>query len=357
MSYAVVTMVKNEEAVLPRCLGQFPNTVRKLVVDTGSTDKTKDVAWEMNADVVETEWEGFGPTRTKVMQIAREKLDEDWLVLTDADAEIEGEITAPAVDMGHVNFHYDDLVYRKPQIVKRDLPWYFKGAIHEYMTCDAPHTIGNVDSWVMYHRGDGGARRSPDDDLKILHAEYVRDPRDPRTVFYLGQTYKDKHIGEGGIQNARSAIRWYQKRTTMGDWDEEIWYSAWQSGRLMTLIDRAEAIEELLRATELRPHRAETYHTLSWVLREGGQYHMAARFAEIAMKLPVPNDVIMIHHDVYDHLAQYEFILSAMWAGRTKEAEETAEKLFAKASAPQWVRDTVRENFARVGATDAADRP
>ena len=53
----VLIITKDEEANLPYCLRALAGwTSRIFVVDSGSTDRTRDLARELGAEVVEHDW-------------------------------------------------------------------------------------------------------------------------------------------------------------------------------------------------------------------------------------------------------------------------------------------------------------
>ena len=76
-------IVKNEEQSLARCLSSVKNLVDEMiVVDTGSTDKTKEVAEVFGAKVFEFSWtESFSDARN----FSLSKADGDWILVLDGD--------------------------------------------------------------------------------------------------------------------------------------------------------------------------------------------------------------------------------------------------------------------------------
>ena len=76
-------IVKNEEKDLARCLASIKPIVDEMViVDTGSTDKTKDIAVAFGAKVYDHEWkEDFAAARNQSLS----KATGDWVLIMDAD--------------------------------------------------------------------------------------------------------------------------------------------------------------------------------------------------------------------------------------------------------------------------------
>ena len=76
-------IVRDEQEMLPRCLGAVAEAVDEIViVDTGSTDATIEIARSFGALVIEREWSGsFAEARNVSFDAARG----DWLMYLDAD--------------------------------------------------------------------------------------------------------------------------------------------------------------------------------------------------------------------------------------------------------------------------------
>lgn len=78
-------MVKNEEQNLPRCLESIKNVVDEIIiVDTGSTDRTVEIAESYGAKVYHHPWENdFSKHRNQSISYAQG----DWVFIIDADEE------------------------------------------------------------------------------------------------------------------------------------------------------------------------------------------------------------------------------------------------------------------------------
>lgn len=80
-------IVRDEQANLPRVLASLADVVDDVVVcDTGSTDRTIELALALGARVIETTWtDDFSAARNTVADEARTA----WIVMPDADEELE----------------------------------------------------------------------------------------------------------------------------------------------------------------------------------------------------------------------------------------------------------------------------
>lgn len=90
MKLSFCMIVKNEEATLPKCLSSVRDAVDEMVVlDTGSTDRTPDIAREFGAKVYHYQWRNdFAAARNESLKYATG----DWILVLDADEVLDREI-------------------------------------------------------------------------------------------------------------------------------------------------------------------------------------------------------------------------------------------------------------------------
>ena len=81
---SAILITKDEEANLERCLQSISWVDELIVVDSGSTDNTLEIARKFKAKVFNPEWKGFGPAK----QYALDQATGDWVLSIDADEEV-----------------------------------------------------------------------------------------------------------------------------------------------------------------------------------------------------------------------------------------------------------------------------
>ncbi|OGA04710.1 MAG: benzoate transporter [Betaproteobacteria bacterium RIFCSPLOWO2_02_FULL_62_17] len=99
MPFSVVVITRDAASQLEACLSSVWFADEILVVDSGSTDQTLDIAQKLGARIVEKEWLGFGRQK----QFAVDAAANDWVLCLDADervsellkAAILAELAAP----------------------------------------------------------------------------------------------------------------------------------------------------------------------------------------------------------------------------------------------------------------------
>ncbi len=89
-SLAVVIVAKNEAARIGACIASAAFADEVVVLDSGSTDRTAQVAEAAGARVVVTDWPGYGPQVARGFSLAAS----DWVLSLDADERIPPALRA-----------------------------------------------------------------------------------------------------------------------------------------------------------------------------------------------------------------------------------------------------------------------
>ena len=122
-----------------------------LIVDSGSTDRTAEIAGQHNARFVVEPWKGFGAQKNAALR----QCTSDWILSLDADEEVSAELAAQIQsflasettarvgsiprrnlflgrDMRHGGYYPD----RKLRLLKRGAAWFEERAVHETLQHD-----------------------------------------------------------------------------------------------------------------------------------------------------------------------------------------------------------------------------
>ncbi|MCO4783119.1 MAG: glycosyltransferase family 2 protein [Candidatus Cloacimonetes bacterium] len=91
MKISVAIITKNEEEMLGQTLLAVQDLADEIViVDSYSTDKTKDIAESFGARFYEKKWEGFSAQKNYLI----DQCEGDWILLIDADEVLSHELIA-----------------------------------------------------------------------------------------------------------------------------------------------------------------------------------------------------------------------------------------------------------------------
>jgi (heptosyl)LPS beta-1,4-glucosyltransferase len=85
---SVVIIAKNEESCIGRCLSSIEWADEAVVVDSGSTDRTREIATEMGAKVIQQDWLGWAKQKDFGVSVAKY----DWVLVLDADEIVTSEM-------------------------------------------------------------------------------------------------------------------------------------------------------------------------------------------------------------------------------------------------------------------------
>ncbi|HYR44060.1 MAG TPA: glycosyltransferase family 2 protein [Terriglobia bacterium] len=78
----------NEEDRIAEAIASLPCCDEVIVVDAGSTDRTREIAYKRGARVIEHPWEGYSKQKNYAAELARN----DWILSIDADERLSIEL-------------------------------------------------------------------------------------------------------------------------------------------------------------------------------------------------------------------------------------------------------------------------
>jgi len=220
MTIGAVLIVKNEEAMLDRCLKSLAGFDEIVVVDTGSADKTCEVARKYTDKVYEGEYE-WDDNFAKARNYALSKATTDYVLSIDADEYLgeHGLLKMRAIVEARPEMKSFDVILKDeksgsthnfPRFFKRCKEMYWKGAIHNYTSIPG-ETRTNVE--IVY--GTSPAHQLDKERAFRILKKYVSDnPRCVREKFYLAREY-----GYRGLW--QECAQWYENYLLVGDFPQE----------------------------------------------------------------------------------------------------------------------------------------
>ncbi len=342
MKLVLILMIKNESAIIERCLSAVEPIVDAFCVhDTGSTDDTREKVQEFlktrKGCLTTSEWKNFGHNRTLSFQAAKQyvqyelkwDLADTYGLLLDADMVFQpGTLREQMLSgTGYTIVQCGGVLeYPNCRLVRMDYNWTCKGVTHEYWdgpTKPLPKEVCWIDD-----KGDGGCKSDKfERDARLLEEGLEKDPGNVRYMFYLAQTY---HC----LGRHKDAIRMYKRRYEAGSWDEERWYSLYMIAQsYLTLGDPATFEKYMLKAYEFRPSRAESLYKLAKYFREKGQHYKAYQYVLMGKGIPLSSDSLFIETPVYKDLFHYEETICLYYLKQKREGLRASMKYLLTRSA------------------------
>ena len=159
MSLSVCLIVKNEQPVIARCLScvkKFADEI--IVVDTGSTDATAEVAKKFTDKIYSYEWEDdFASARNFALGKASCEyvmwLDADDVVSDENADKIKNLVENQSFDMAFLQYavafdgEVPTDVYYSERIFKRCKNYRFEGAVHEAVSPQGKIIYSDAQIW------------------------------------------------------------------------------------------------------------------------------------------------------------------------------------------------------------------
>ncbi len=331
-------MVKNESLNIRATLEAVKSIIDYWIIcDTGSTDDTEIIAKEVlkgiPGEYVYRSWVSFGYNHSEVAVLTKDKADYSLMLDGDFLVELNGfDKNNLVADQYDLLIHWAGTGFYNPLLFSNRLSWKSVGVVHEYWYAEGVKTREQLPSLTLNHGRHGAARPKGIHDLKLLLQGVKDEPNNARYHFYLANTYRD--IGE-----YQKAIDIFNKRVSMGGWDQEVHYSLYQIGYCYELLkDNDKAIVAYLKAWNYRPSRSEPLYKLSTLYRLSGEYHLAYIFSGLGLKIPLSTDMIFVNLPTYEYGLLFEKSIAAYWIGRYAEAVELCERLDKVPTLPEDVR-------------------
>lgn len=356
-------IVKNEAHVIERCLASMlPLIDTWCIVDTGSTDGTQEKITNffkslgIEGKLVQSTWKGFGASRSEALEEARPfgdytiMIDADEIMEYDANFDPDKFREGLTADRYNVWAFYGGTRYHRPQLTSNKLRFYYRGVLHEYVDCHDECKTQDFAKGILNRPIQDGARsQHPEKYAKDAETfeEALKGNVDEKDLhryhFYLAQSYRDS-------QQWEKALAAYTKRADMGGWNEEVFYSLFQIGRIKEILNHPidDIIKIYFQAYQVNPWRAETLWAASLLCRKFCRFDQAYHFAKHAIKLKMPLGALFIAEPIYEWCALDEFSIAAYWSGRYKESKIAGDRLLAenKFSEDQRKRIEANHKFA-----------
>lgn len=216
-------IVKNEEEMLPRCLESIQGTVDELiVVDTGSTDRTMEIARSFGAKIYEHPWQNdFSLHRNQSIGYATG----DWILIIDADERLVLDRTPEELKrfLNQIPKKFDAVAmeiwdYEQERLtMKANTTRFFrngkveyKGIIHNQASTKEA-IAGMLNFCRIYHYGYGLSPEKMKAKFKrtetMLLDRLAKDPTDYVCHFYLSQIYGKKRMSVKCIQHGEEYLK------------------------------------------------------------------------------------------------------------------------------------------------------
>jgi len=350
-------IVKNESQVIKDTLENLCSKIKFsywVISDTGSTDDTKEIIIDffksknIPGELVEHEWKDFGENRTKSLEVAYNK--SDYVLIFDADDRLCGDFKLPnPMICDRYNLIIGKgFVYTRSLLVSNRIRWRFVGVLHEYLECIEKEKLEQTiygDYYVESNRC-GYRSKNPNkylDDAKILEKAFEKEIEKPekslayRYAFYCAQSYRD-------CGKKTESIKWYEKILTLGNWNQEKYFSCIMLGKFYKELGNfAKSLEFFLKSEEYDSERSEGIILASELLRIN-KHHILTILLYKKYKNYNKNPIAKLfllkdHYD--DHKFELNTFISACEVGDFTTAYECAKVIITHCKVQDVIKNVL----------------
>lgn len=289
-------IVRDEEKTLGRCLESVKGIFDQIViVDTGSVDRTVEIAKSFGAEVHEFAWvDDFAAARNYSLS----KIRTDWWAWIDSDDILVPEDAARLLELKKhlgqadcylMNYNYAQDEFGQPvtqffrhRILRNDGKCKWKCPIHEHIDIKPGCRESVTNITVTHRRTHEEAKKDSGRNIRILRKAVVQDPESARLRFYFGKEL----WSEGETDEAIRVLEEHQKK---GDWHENLVNgSFFLALAYRSKKDDEKAIDAAMQGIRRDPRWAEFYSVIGQIHYDRGHWDTALHWFEIAASCPVP---------------------------------------------------------------------
>jgi tetratricopeptide (TPR) repeat protein len=385
---ALNLICKDEEKNIARVLQSvIPNVDACYILDTGSTDKTVEIARSMGATVFEStefnytvtkedeEWvkKYLGPLSKlkegdKLFRFAQARnyllnntpKEYDWVLWLDSDDIFQGKEnlakiiqTAEENQLSSIFFEYwyqcefnpDGSVknvlikHLRERIFRNDGTYTWKGEIHETLIPDKQVKNADMQEAVVIHTiTNEDITASIPRNIKNLEFEVrATEASDPRPIYYLAKAYFDLGTDEYRKEAERLIKEGYLKGSGWGEERAQAWdYVAWVRRHFGDANNTIKAAHNSLIENPLFP---DTYLTIAEGCIMKNQYEYALHWAKMASNIPIPKTTLIVN-PLETAIRLYNILyVACMNLGQFEEAWAAATKLWEISPTRQGVKE------------------
>ena len=298
-SISVALIAKNEESCIEKCLNSFKEIADEIiVVDTGSTDRTKDIARKYTDKVYDFKWiDDFSAARN----FSFEKCTCTHIFWVDSDDQIYPEDIAKvkALDLSdkdivicnyeyaHDEFGKSICTVPRERILRRSLNLRWHEPIHEYLNLDGQIFLSDIST--HHFKKAGSSERN----LAILERIVKKPGCISRNFFYYGRESIDAGKTEQGIKYLKLYIE-----KNDGFW-EDVYAAHFKLAEVYMSSDEVKFKHHLFKSLEIEERRAEPYYLMGNYWESKQQWLRAAQWYECCLTVKRPKELLASYQPGY----------------------------------------------------------
>lgn len=332
ITISLCMIVKNEENTIGRCLDSVKDIVEEInIVDTGSSDRTKEVLKKYTKRIYDFEWVyDFAKARNFAFQQATKDfilwLDADDVFLPEDQEKLKElkknlDFTTDSVTMDYnlsTDQHGNVLTsLKRNRLVKRTNHFQWIGAVHEYLEVAGTIFHSNV---AVTHKS---LHHDTNRNLLIYERQLANNVAfSPRELFYFANELKDH-------QMYQRAIEYYEKflLTEKGWVEDNISACSRLADCFFELGDYKKELESILRSFQYDHPRSEFCCRLGFYFLKKKELNAAIFWYKLATEIKLPSHNLSLQYPKFSTwLPHLQLCVCYDQLGQHKIANEHNEK-------------------------------
>ncbi|MDQ0270946.1 glycosyltransferase [Cytobacillus purgationiresistens] len=308
ITISLCMIVKDEEEVLHQCLSSIVDICDEIIiVDTGSSDKTKEIAEQFTSNLFDFEWiDDFAAARNFAFSKANMEyilwLDGDDLLLHADQTKLKAlkENLSNDVDAVTMLYHlaFDEFGHstfssRRHRLVRKDREFKWIGPVHEYLEVGGNIIQSDI---VIQHRKSNKTNDNVQSDrnIKIYEKRLEKGEEfSPRDLFYYANELKDHQ------QFDKAVLYYVEFLLTKKGWvEDEVRSCINLASCYRNLGDEEKVHEALVLSLKYDVPRPEVSCQLGDIYKEKNMYKKAIIWYKLAVEVDI-DDTLGFKQEIY----------------------------------------------------------
>lgn len=305
ITISLCMIVKDEEKTLGRCLGGINDVVDEIIiVDTGSTDNTKEIAKSFGCKIYDFKWED---NFEKARNYAFSKASKEYIMWLDADDFIDEENINMLIDLkGNLDNSVDSVMMnyslvrdsegkttyslKRNRLVKRANNYKWVGKVHEFL-----NVYGNIIQSDIIINHDKQKAHTNRNFLIFSGMEERGEKFTTRDLFYYANELYDNGLYDDAIKKYREVLS-----------KEDLWSEDFKRGtiNLVRVLNISggnddEKIELIFNSFKKYSPNSEMLCLLAECFKSKGMYDEGVIYLKAAMNLDEDKKNMGFNNNIY----------------------------------------------------------